>query len=216
MGLLFVIAAYGQSPSFKSYMNPVIPGDHPDCTVTRIGNDFCTAGSSFNPTPVIYHSTDLVHWEAIAQPVSASWLNYDDKAGGGCWGGHVVYHNGEYRYYFSRANTMFYAKAPDPKGSWSMPVAVKNPSALYYGLGQNYPNPFNPSTTIEFVLQKSAFVTLKVVNLKGEQAAILVEDRLSAGKHIIKWDGRGIASGVYFYRLDAGDFVQSKKLVLMR
>jgi xylan 1,4-beta-xylosidase len=50
---------YGQSPSFKTYMNPVIPGDHPDPTLTRIGNDFYTTGSSFNPTPIIYHSTDL-------------------------------------------------------------------------------------------------------------------------------------------------------------
>jgi xylan 1,4-beta-xylosidase len=50
---------YGQSPSFKTYMNPVIPGDHPDPTLTRIGKDFYTTGSSFNPTPIIYHSTDL-------------------------------------------------------------------------------------------------------------------------------------------------------------
>ena len=50
-------------------MNPVIPGDHPDCTLTQIGNDFYTTGSSFNVTPTIYHSTDLVHWEAIARPV---------------------------------------------------------------------------------------------------------------------------------------------------
>jgi len=116
-------------------MNPVIPGDHPDCTVTRIGNDFYSAGSSFNPTPVIYHSTDLVHWEAIARPVSAAWPGYDDTPGGGCWGGHLVHHNNEYWYYFSRANTMHFVRAPDPGGPWSMPVAVKNPSSLPYGLG---------------------------------------------------------------------------------
>ena len=52
----------GQSVSFQTYMNPVIPGDHPDCTLTRVGKDYFTTGSSFNPTPVIYHSTDLVHW----------------------------------------------------------------------------------------------------------------------------------------------------------
>ena len=135
LAILVWSAGYGQSPSFISYMNPVIPGDHPDCTVTRIGSDFYTAGSSFNPTPVIYHSTDLVHWEAIAQPVSAAWSNYDDTPGGGCWGGHLVFHNGEYWYYFSRANTMHFVKAPDPKGPWSMPVSVKNPSSLIYGLG---------------------------------------------------------------------------------
>src|SRR4030042_3482037 len=79
-----------QSTSFDSYVNPVIPGDHPDATLTRIGNDFYTTRSSFNVTPVIYHSTDLVHWEAIAQPVKASWSNYGDKPGGGCWGGQIV------------------------------------------------------------------------------------------------------------------------------
>jgi xylan 1,4-beta-xylosidase len=124
-----------QSPSFETYINPVIPGDHPDATLTRVGNDFYTTGSSFNPTPVIYHSTDLVHWEAIAQPVSASWSNYGSSAGGGCWGGHIVYYNGKYWDYFSRANTMYFVKADDPEGPWSLPTKVNNPSSLPYGLG---------------------------------------------------------------------------------
>ncbi|HEX9973354.1 MAG TPA: family 43 glycosylhydrolase [bacterium] len=116
-------------------MNPVIPGDHADCTITKIGNDFYTTGSSFNVTPVIYHSTDLVHWEAIAQPVSASWSGYGDSPGGGCWGGHIVLYNGEYWHFFSRANTMHFVKATDPKGPWNMPVKVNNPPNLPYGLG---------------------------------------------------------------------------------
>jgi xylan 1,4-beta-xylosidase len=125
----------GQSPSFQTYMNPVIPGDHPDATLTRVGNDFYTTGSSFNPTPVIYHSTDLVHWEAIAQPVSASWPNYGTAPGGGCWGGHLVYYKGKYWDFFSRANTMYFVKADDPKGPWSQPVSMNNPANLPYGLG---------------------------------------------------------------------------------
>jgi xylan 1,4-beta-xylosidase len=133
--LLLLSFGYGQSPSFKSYINPVIPGDHADCTVTKIGNDFYTTGSSFNVTPVIYHSTDLVHWEAIAQPVSASWSGYGDAPGGGCWGGHIVLYNGGYWHFFSRANTMHFVKAPDPKGPWSLPIKVNNPSTLPYGLG---------------------------------------------------------------------------------
>ncbi|MBN2092827.1 family 43 glycosylhydrolase [candidate division KSB1 bacterium] len=126
---------FSQSRSFQTYMNPVIPGDHADCTLSRIGNDFYTTGSSFNVTPVIYHSTDLVHWEAITQPVSASWSGYGDAAGGGCWGGHIVLYNGEYWHFFSRANTMHFVKAPDPKGPWSMPVKVNNPVRLPYTLG---------------------------------------------------------------------------------
>jgi beta-xylosidase len=119
----------------KTYINPVIPGDHPDATLTRIGNDFYTTGSSFNVTPVIYHSTDLVHWEAIARPVKASWQEYGDNPGGGCWGGHMVFYNGQYWDYFSRANTMYFVTAPDPAGPWSEPVRVNDPATLPYGLG---------------------------------------------------------------------------------
>jgi xylan 1,4-beta-xylosidase len=130
-----VLNLNGQSPSFKTYMNPVIPGDHPDCTVTQVGKDFYTTGSSFNITPVIYHSTDLVHWEAIAQPVSASWTNYDDKPGAGCWGGQVVYHKGKWWDFFSRAVTMYFVTADKPEGPWSNPTKVIDPSTLPYGLG---------------------------------------------------------------------------------
>ncbi|HEY3371915.1 MAG TPA: family 43 glycosylhydrolase, partial [Prolixibacteraceae bacterium] len=133
--LAMVLNMNGQSPSFKTYMNPVIPGDHPDCTLTKVGKDYYTTGSSFNPTPVIYHSTDLVHWEAIAQPVSASWSGYDDKPGAGCWGGQIVYYNGKYWDYFSRANSMYFVTAAKPEGPWGTPVKVNNPSSLNYSLG---------------------------------------------------------------------------------
>ena len=126
---------FAQSVSFQTYMNPVIPGDHPDCTLTRIGNDYYTTGSSFNVTPVIYHSTDLVHWEAIAQPVSSAWSGYGDSPGGGNWGGQIVFHNGEYWDYFKNGGSMCFSKAPNPRGPWSTPVRVNNPSSLPYSLG---------------------------------------------------------------------------------
>jgi beta-xylosidase len=136
-GFLLIITNYltAQSPSFKTYTNPVIPGDHPDATLTRIGNCFYTTGSSFNITPVIYRSTDLVHWEAVAQPVKASWSEYGDTPGGGCWGGQVVYYNNKYWHFFSRANTMYYVTAENPDGTWSDPVKVQNPVQLSYELG---------------------------------------------------------------------------------
>ncbi len=125
---------YAQSLSFNTFMNPVIPGDHPDCTLTKIGNDFYTTGSSFNPTPVIYHSTDLVHWEAIAQPVSAAWSGYGDSPSGGCWGGQVVYHNGKYWDFFSRNFQMYFVSATDIKGDWTLPTLINTPS-IVPGLG---------------------------------------------------------------------------------
>ncbi|MEJ2545098.1 MAG: family 43 glycosylhydrolase [Calditrichaceae bacterium] len=123
--VLFCFCAYGQSVSFQTYMNPVIPGDHPDPTLTKIGDDFYTSGSSFNPTPKIYHSTDLVHWEVIAQPVSASWPVYGDEPGGGIWGGHMVYYNNSYWHFFARGGVgMFFVKADNPEGPWSEPTAI--------------------------------------------------------------------------------------------
>jgi xylan 1,4-beta-xylosidase len=133
--LLSILNLSAQSPSFKTYMNPVIPGDHPDCTVTKIGDRYYTTGSSFNVTPVIYHSTDLVHWEAIAQPVSAAWSGFGDAPGGGCWGGQMVLYNNQYWHFFSRGNTMHFTKASNPEGPWSLPVKINNPSTLPYGLG---------------------------------------------------------------------------------
>ncbi len=133
--LLTASTAFGQSASFNTYMNPVIPGDHPDCTVTRVGNDFYTTGSSFNVTPVIYHSTDLVHWEAIAQPVSASWSGYGDAPGVFCWGGHMVYYKGRFWDYFSRGGSMYFVTADKAEGPWSMPTRVNNPAQLPYTLG---------------------------------------------------------------------------------
>ena len=132
--LLLGRCVYGQSPSFNTFVNPVIPGDHPDCTLTKVGNDFYTTGSSFNPTPVIYHSTDLVHWEAIAQPVSAAWQGYGDTPSGGCWGGQVVYYNKKYWDFFSRSNVMYFVTADNIRGPWSLPTAMTSP-AIVPGLG---------------------------------------------------------------------------------
>jgi hypothetical protein len=101
------------------------------------------------------------------------------------------------------------------KKSTGIFVEHKN-SQSSFSLNQNYPNPFNPSTTIEFALPKPAFVTLKIFNLLGKEVATLVAEQRSVGIHKMNWDAHGLASGVYLCRLKAGDFVQSKKLILMR
>lgn len=131
----FCMVLHCQSVSFKTYKNPVIPGDHPDCTVSKIGDDYYTTGSSFNLEPQIYHSTDLVHWRVIAKPVSATWEGFGDAPGGGCWGGQVVYYNNKYWHYFSRANVMYFTTADQPEGPWSMPTRVNDPPQLPFTLG---------------------------------------------------------------------------------
>jgi hypothetical protein len=81
---------------------------------------------------------------------------------------------------------------------------------------QNYPNPFNPSTTIRYGLPKRSHVSLTVYNTLGQRVAILQDGEQEAGYHEIQFDASDLASGVYLYRLQAGDFVQSRKLVLLR
>jgi hypothetical protein len=85
-----------------------------------------------------------------------------------------------------------------------------------FSLSQNYPNPFNPTTIIEFTLPKTSEVSLKVFNILGEEVTILVSDRLSTGSYSYKWDASNLASGVYLYRLQAGDYVEIRKMILMR
>jgi hypothetical protein len=85
-----------------------------------------------------------------------------------------------------------------------------------YHLYQNYPNPFNPNTTIEFDLANSSKVTLKIFNILGEEVATLLSERLTAGFYSNDWDAGNLASGVYLYRLKAGEYVETKKMILMR
>ena len=83
-------------------------------------------------------------------------------------------------------------------------------------LSQNYPNPFNPSTSIRYALSGRALVSLTVFNTLGQQVATLVNETEEAGYHSVRFDGRGLASGVYFYRLSSGEYVATKRLLLIR
>jgi hypothetical protein len=85
-----------------------------------------------------------------------------------------------------------------------------------YALSQNFPNPFNPSTSFEFSVSGFGFVSLKVFDVLGREVATLVNEARPAGVYTIRWDASSFPSGVYFYRLQAGSFVDTKKLVLAK
>ena len=100
------------------------------------------------------------------------------------------------------------------------PTGVK--TAFANSLSQNYPNPFNPQTSITFTVKERSPVTVKVYNVAGQLVRTLVNDERAPGTaHTITWDGRNdagmqVASGVYFYRLVAKNFTQTKKMVLLK
>ena len=85
-----------------------------------------------------------------------------------------------------------------------------------YNISQNYPNPFNPVTNISYSLPVSGDVTLIIYNLLGEEVARLVDGLQQAGEYQTQWNASNFASGIYFYRLQAGDFVQTRKMVLLK
>ncbi|MCK4236818.1 MAG: T9SS type A sorting domain-containing protein, partial [Candidatus Krumholzibacteria bacterium] len=96
-----------------------------------------------------------------------------------------------------------------------------NPPARASALEQNFPNPFNPSTQIVFSIRETADVSLRIYNASGRLVRVLVEGKWEVGRHRVVWDGkddsgRAVASGVYFYRLTAGAFTKTKKMVLLR
>jgi hypothetical protein len=101
----------------------------------------------------------------------------------------------------------------------SGPVGIKTSdlnAPLTFSLNQNYPNPFNPQTLIGYTLQVASKTILKVYNVLGEEIATLVNEVQQAGSHSVNFNAGNLASGVYFYKLTAGSYVQTKKMILLK
>jgi Secretion system C-terminal sorting domain len=94
------------------------------------------------------------------------------------------------------------------------PVAEALPTTVH--LYQNYPNPFNPSTTIRYELPHESYVTLRVYDLLGQEVTMLVDGTQNAGYKSIEFNASGLPSGVYLYRLTAGNQVQTNKMTVLR
>ncbi|MBK8552303.1 MAG: T9SS type A sorting domain-containing protein [Ignavibacteria bacterium] len=110
----------------------------------------------------------------------------------------------------------FYARF---RGAGGEIIGIQNISSEMpssFSLSQNYPNPFNPVTNLEFGISKLGFVSLKVYDILGKEVVTLVNEKLSPGKYKVEFDGSGLPSGVYFYRLTAGEFTDRKKMMVVK
>ncbi len=95
-------------------------------------------------------------------------------------------------------------------------IVGNNSNVVNYELSQNYPNPFNPNTSIKFIVSEQSFIELKVYSSLGESVTTIIAETLEAGDYSISWNAADFPSGIYYYRLQARDYVETKKMVLMK
>jgi hypothetical protein len=158
----------------------------------------------------LHQAADSAHW-----PVG---VRYDPENDGTVIGSLGVHEH------WNNATTMEYSRNLGTgngiellKVNTAVRVAEGKGSApAEYTLEQNYPNPFNPTTTIRYELPKSSVVRLSVYDIAGREVSVLVNERREAGVHEVTFDASQLSSGVYLYRIQAGDIVQSRKLALLR
>ncbi len=178
-----------------------------------------------------YVSVDIINNPAGAEMVCYEFNRYmiseENRVGDAIYNAkYSCYVNYGWAHFAEHVNQCNFNLYGDPSMMRAWPTTdVEEPDIVgvpgAFGLGQNYPNPFNPSTTIRFDLPHTADVRLSVYNVKGELVRALIDSRMTEGRKEIRWNGRdshgkNVASGVYFYSLAAGEFAQTRKMVLLR
>jgi hypothetical protein len=104
----------------------------------------------------------------------------------------------------------------DGSFSYSEVLEVNVGLPTEFSLEQNYPNPFNPTTTISYSIPEISFVTLKIYDVSGSEVATLANENKSAGNYEVEFDAMGLPSGTYFFTIQAGTFIETKKMMLMK
>ncbi len=187
---------------------------HPDwksIVGSNFSSDFVPVGSSYSWKMIVGctggNSMGTLSWDSTAVPKNVSIELVDLGNDGQALDMHT---SGSYRFSLNGTDSMLISAVLT--GVSDRASVLPSKFALY----QNYPNPFNPTTTIAYDLPKAAHVTLKIYDVLGEEVATLVDEQKDAGSYKAWFDGSRFASGVYFYRIEAGSFMASKKFVLMK
>jgi len=208
------------APFNNDWMSSVFASLDP-IAIESVGYDFLrtefTTARGAGTYVQMYGTDDYLHQAADTTRWAAG-IRYDPENDGtvlGSLGVHEHWNDGVHKQYTRNLGI----------GNGIELVKMDRPTALEEGgqtvprgfvLLQNYPNPFNPNTTISFFIPGSSFVNLRIFDLSGKEVATLIDDIKPAGHHEISWIPKDLASGVYYYRLKAGESEQTRKLILLR
>ena len=207
----------GEQLWFASYNGPGNIGDYgKSLALDKSGNVyvtgssyvFGTSGSSNNYATIKYNSQGIQQWAAVYNGPG----NYYDGATS------IAVDSSGYLYvtgYSTGSGTGYdYATIKYSQSTGIAQTSSEIPDQ--YSLSQNYPNPFNPVTNLEFGISDLGFVSLKVYDILGKEIITLVNEKLSPGNYKVEFDGSGLTSGVYFYRLTVGEFTDTKRMMLVK
>lgn len=185
------------------------------------------AASNFVFTPAVISATvgDTIKWTRTSGTHTTTCNGQQGTvrpAGAAPWDAPLSAGNPTFSYVITVPGKYLYVcepHAPDMAGvinATASSISQINEIVTGYEISQNYPNPFNPSTKIRFAIPSNEFVTLKIFNELGKEVENLVSSKLSAGTYEADWNAANLNSGVYYYRLQAGSFLQTRKMLLVK
>jgi len=184
-------------------------------------HDVTVTNFSFTPATLNITAGDTVRWTNVLGNHN---VVADDNS---FTSGPVAPAPWEYSHIFTTAgNNPYYCALHGGPGGQGMSgvIIVENPVGVpvdeliadKFELQQNYPNPFNPTTSISFSIPSSAFTSLKVYDIIGNEVATLVNEEKTAGNYEVRFNASSLTSGTYFYKLSAGSFTEVKKMILLK
>ncbi len=179
------------------------------------------ADFAFSPSNLSVSVGDSIKWQWVSGIHTTTSANIPAGANG--WDSPITISNQTFIYVVPAPGTYQYVctpHAPAMSGSFTAtPIGIKNEGSSIpsgYKLHQNFPNPFNPVTEIQLDIPKSSFVNLTVYDIVGKLAEVLVNGNLEAGSYSVEWNASQYPSGIYFYQLSTGNFIQTRKMILAK
>ena len=184
---------------------------------THIMGDFAYV-SHYSAGVTVVDISDPTNLIEVAQYDTYPFNDIPDPAGSGCWGVYPFTQNGMV-FASNLEGHLTVLQFTETNISVDMDEPIQIPYQII--LHQNYPNPFNPRTTIDFSIPQTDFVTVKIYNLEGLEITTLINDKLSVGNHSIQWKatnnlGQPVSAGIYLYQIQAGEYISTKKMVLLK